>query len=99
MMFESNLVPCCVQVGQLESSCQEMERSIADLQQAHETSVDRLAERCREREEDATRQRKRLEQHYEALLAEVNARAQVSSCGAMIVWFSHPVIRCQASTF
>nr|CAB3228261.1 coiled-coil domain-containing protein 171-like [Phallusia mammillata] len=63
-------------VGQLESSCQEMEKSITDLQRAHESSVDRLAERCRDREEDSVRQRKRLEQHYEALMAEINARAK-----------------------
>ncbi|CAK8694709.1 unnamed protein product [Clavelina lepadiformis] len=63
-------------VKQLETSCQEMERSISELQRAHESSVDRLAERCRERDDEAGRQRKQLEQHYEALLAEMHARTQ-----------------------
>ncbi|XP_078484807.1 coiled-coil domain-containing protein 171-like [Ciona intestinalis] len=67
---------CNEQCKTLESSCSEMQRSIGELQKAHESSVDRLAERCREREEEAGRQRKQLEQHYEALLAEMNGRTK-----------------------
>uniref|UniRef100_H2YMQ2 Uncharacterized protein n=1 Tax=Ciona savignyi TaxID=51511 RepID=H2YMQ2_CIOSA len=60
----------------LDTSCKEMQRSIGELQKAHESSVDRLADRCRDREEEAGRQRKQLEQHYEALLAEMNGRTK-----------------------
>ena len=54
-----------------------MQQSITELQRAHASSVDRLADRCREREEEGARQRKQLEQHYEELLAEMNARTRV----------------------
>jgi len=60
-----------------------MQQSINELQRAHAASVDRLADRCRERDEEGARQRKQLEQHYEALLTEMNSRTRV--CTTMFV--------------
>ena len=66
-----------------------MQQSISELQRAHATSVDRLADRCRERDEEGARQRKQLEQHYEALLAEMNARTRVCAlCRVRLVCVS-----------
>ena len=54
-----------------------MEKTLSEMQHEHEASVDRLAKQCREREEEAQKQRKQLESHYNALLEEMQARAQV----------------------
>ena len=56
-----------------------MKRALQETQSAHEESIDRLAKKCRERDEEATRQRQQLEQHYEALLSELNLRTKVCS--------------------
>lgn len=62
---------------QHETSCFQLEKTVGELQREHEASVDRLARQCREREEDALRQRKQLEEHYNALINELQGRAQV----------------------
>lgn len=47
------------------------------MQNEHEASVDRLARQCRDREQESLRQRKQLEAHYNALIEEMESRAQV----------------------
>nr|XP_039271478.1 coiled-coil domain-containing protein 171-like isoform X1 [Styela clava] len=63
---------------QQETSVNQLERTLGEMQREHEASVDRLAKQCREREDEAQKQRKQLEDHYNALLEEMQSRAQKS---------------------
>lgn len=54
------------------------------MQNEHEASVDRLARQCRDREQEALRQRKQLEAHYTALIEEMESRAQVILLSALV---------------
>ena len=65
------------QIYQLEDANSELKKSLIDLQQTHEASIDRLAEKCKEREEESVKQREKLEKHFDDYIKELELRVQV----------------------
>ncbi|KAM8960516.1 LOW QUALITY PROTEIN: coiled-coil domain-containing protein 171 [Pelodytes ibericus] len=63
-------------VAHLECVSKNKADVIKDLQQSHEHSLSRLSEQMKAQENEWQKQRRDLEQHYSALLAEVQLKAQ-----------------------
>ncbi|XP_075714901.1 coiled-coil domain-containing protein 171 [Rhinoderma darwinii] len=63
-------------VSHLEYSCKNKTDVLRDLQKQHDGSLDRLAQQMKEQQIAWQKKTRDLEQHYSALLGDINARAQ-----------------------
>ncbi|XP_029464395.1 coiled-coil domain-containing protein 171 isoform X2 [Rhinatrema bivittatum] len=60
----------------LEYTCKNKSDTMKELQQTHEATLNKVTDQIKEKESSWHKEKKELEQHYSALLAEVHAKAQ-----------------------